>query len=147
MSNGYTEEWLANYEARRGLRNTCKVSKTISQIDFMVPGLKTVSELNQREHWAVKNRRKKDQQESVAIAMLNALRGKRIALPCVVKLTRIGPRRLDEGDNLSSAFKGIRDQIARQLGTDDGGDQVEFQYAQMPIGSRDYSIKVEIRTL
>jgi hypothetical protein len=120
------------------------VSKAISQLDFMVPGLKTVSELNQREHWRVRNVRKRDQQELIAVAMSNALRGKRIELPCVVKLTRIGPRKLDEGDNLSSAFKGIRDQIARHLGTDDGGDQVEFRYAQMPIGSRDYAVKVEI---
>jgi hypothetical protein len=112
----------------------------------MVPGLKTVSELNQREHWGAKNRRKQDQQEQVAVAMLNALRGKRIELPCVVKLIRIGPKKLDEGDNLSSAFKGIRDQIARQLGTDDGGDRVRFEYAQMPIGSRDYAVKVEIKS-
>lgn len=120
------------------------MARTISQIDFCVPGCKTVSELNQREHWAAKNRRKQDQQEAVAIAMLNALRGRKVQIPCVVKLTRIGPKKLDEGDNLSSAFKGIRDQIARQLGVDDGSDQVEFQYSQMPIGSRDYAVKVEI---
>lgn len=120
------------------------MSKTIKQVDFMVPGLKTVSELNDRSHWGAKNRRKQDQQQLIAVAMSNALRGQRIELPCVVKLTRIGPKKLDEGDNLSSAFKGIRDQVARQLGTDDGGDQVEFQYAQMPIGSRDYAVKVEI---
>lgn len=76
--------------------------------------------------------------------MLNALRGRKVQIPCVVRLTRIGPKKLDEGDNLSSAFKGIRDQIARQIGVDDGGDQVEFQYSQMPIGSRDYAVKVEI---
>lgn len=120
------------------------MSETIRSLDFMVPGLKTVSELNQREHRSVKNRRKRDQQLAVAVAMMNALRGKRIELPCVVKLTRIGPKKMDTGDNLSSAFKGIRDQIARQLGTDDGGDEVEFQYAQMPIGSRDYAVKIEI---
>lgn len=121
------------------------MSKTIKQIDFMVAGLKTVSELNVREHWGAKNRRKRDQQEHVAVAMLNALRGNRIELPCVVKLTRIGPRRLDNGDNLPSAFKGIRDEISRRLGVDDGGDQVQFEYAQMPIGSRDYAVKVEIK--
>ena len=123
------------------------MSRTVSQIDFMVPGCKTVSELNQREHWAVKNRRKNDQQEAVAVAMLNALRGRKVQLPCSVTLTRIGPRKLDAGDNLSSAFKGIRDQISRQLGVDDGGDQVEFHYSQMPIGSRDYAVKVQITSL
>lgn len=123
------------------------MSKTISQIDFAVPNCKTVSELNVREHWRVRNRRKQDQQEAVAIAMLNALRGRKVELPCVVKLTRIGPKKLDNGDNLSSAFKGIRDQISRHLGVDDGGDQVEFQYDQMPIGSREYAVKVEISAM
>lgn len=122
------------------------MSARLKQIDFMVPNCKTVSELNQREHWAIKNRRKNDQQEAVAIAMLNALRGRKVELPCVVKLTRIGPKRLDNGDNLSSAFKGIRDQISRQLGVDDGGDQVEFVYDQMPVGTRDYSVKVSINS-
>lgn len=112
----------------------------------MVADCKTVSELNQREHWAVKNKRKKGQQEQVALAMLDALNGRKIQVPCVVTLTRIGPRKLDAGDNLSSAFKGIRDQIARQLGVDDGGDQVEFRYEQMAVGVRDYAVKIEIKS-
>lgn len=110
----------------------------------MVPGLKTVSELNQREHWGAKNRRKLDQQEQIAVAMLNALRGKRIELPCVVKLTRIGPKKMDN-DNLAGAMKYCQDQIARQLGVDDGDEsKVIFHHCQMPIGSRDYAVKVSI---
>lgn len=97
-----------------------------------------------REHWRVKNRRKQDQQEAVAIAMYGALRGRRLQLPCVVKLTRIGPKKMDS-DNLAGALKGCQDQIARQLGVDDGDEsKVRFYHYQMPIGSRDYSIKVEI---
>jgi len=120
------------------------MSKTIKQIDFMVPGLKTVSEMNQREHWGAKNRRKQDQQEQVAVAMLNALRGKRVELPCVVKMTRIGPKKMDN-DNLAGAMKHCQDQIARQLGVDDGDEsKVIFHHYQMPIGSRDYAVKVEI---
>ena len=122
------------------------MSKTIKAIDFMVPGLKTVSEMNQREHWAAKNRRKQDQQEHVAVEMLNALRGKRIELPCVVKMTRIGPKKMDN-DNLAGAMKHCQDQIARQLGVDDGDEsKVIFHHYQMPIGSRDYAVKVEIET-
>lgn len=120
------------------------MSKTIKQIDFMVPGLKTVSEMNRREHWGAKNRRKKDQQEQVAVAMLNALRGKRVELPCIVKMTRIGPKKMDN-DNLAGAMKHCQDQIARQLGADDGDEsKVIFHHYQMPIGSRDYAVKVEI---
>lgn len=123
------------------------MSKTISQIDFLIPNCKTVSEMNDRSHWAARNKRKREQQELVAAYMHNALGGRKVELPCVVMLTRIGPRKLDAGDNLSAAFKGIRDAVARQLGVDDGSDQVEFRYDQMPIGSRDYSVKVSIHSL
>jgi hypothetical protein len=118
--------------------------KTIRNVDFLVPGLKTVSEMNQREFWAARLRRKKDQQEQVAVAMLNALRGRKVELPCVVKLTRIGPKKMDN-DNLAGALKHCQDQVARQLGVDDGDEsKVIFLHYQMPIGSRDYAVKVEI---
>lgn len=118
--------------------------KTVSQIDFLVPGCKTVSELNQREHWAARNRRKNDQQEQVAIAMLNVLRGRKVQLPCSVTLTRIGPKKMDN-DNLAGALKHCQDQIARQLGVDDGDEsKVKFYHYQMPTGSRDYAVKVSI---
>jgi hypothetical protein len=123
------------------------MKQTITSLDFQVP-VKTVSELNQREHWAVKNKRKQLQQLEVMAVLNNNLRGRSVQLPCLVKLTRIGPRKLDEGDNLSSAFKGIRDQIAKQLGADDGDtDTIRFEYAQMPIGMREYGVRVTINSV
>lgn len=117
--------------------------KTIRQLDFMAP-IKTVSEANGREHWAVKNARKLNQQTAVMVWMGNALKGRQIALPCVVKITRIGPRKLDS-DNLLSSMKGIRDEIARILKVDDGDEsKVRFDYDQMPVGIRDYGVKVKI---
>jgi hypothetical protein len=116
----------------------------ITHIDFAVPNCKTVSEMNAREHWHIRHRRKQDQQEAVAIAMYSALRGRKIQLPCVVKLTRIGPKKLDS-DNLAGALKFCQDQIARQLGVDDGDEsKVTWHHYQMPTGSRDYAVKVEI---
>lgn len=110
----------------------------------MVPNCKTVSEMNSREHWGARNRRKQDQQEAVAVAMINALRGRKVELPCTVKLIRIGPKKMDN-DNLAGAMKHCQDQIARQLGVDDGDEsKVRFYHYQMPVGSRDYAIKVEI---
>lgn len=121
--------------------------KTISQIDFMVPGLRTVSEANSREHWAVKHQRKKSQQREIAVAMQNALCGRRIELPCVVRLTRIGPNRMDD-DNLIRSCKGVRDILALKLGADDGDEsKIRFEYSQMPIGSRTYGLKVEISAM
>lgn len=120
--------------------------KSIRQVDFGAP-VRTVSESNSREHWAVRNRRKREQQELIAVAMQNATRGQQIELPCQVTLTRIGPRRLDSHDNLRSCFKGIVDQICKKLNVDDGSDQVRFEYTQMPNKSRNYSVKIAIRSL
>lgn len=121
------------------------MSKTISRIDFLVPNLRTVSEANSREHWAVKNKRKQEQQTEVALAMQNALRGRKIELPCVVKLTRIGPKKLDD-DNLARSCKGVRDILAQKLGADDGDtEKIKFEYEQMPVSVRQYGLKVEIR--
>lgn len=111
-------------------------------MDFYVP-IKTVSEANQREHWAVKHKRKLAQQEAVTVVMQNYLRRQKVSLPCTVKFTRIGPRKLDT-DNLAGAFKAIRDAVARRLGVDDGDDRVTWEYDQKPTGNIVYGVKVEI---
>ncbi len=106
--------------------------------------IKTVSESNQRDHWRVKNARKTAQQEEVRIEWLKAIRRRPIYLqmPYRVRLTRLAARRLDD-DNLQSAFKGIRDQIARLLGIDDGDDRISFEYAQEKL-SRAYAVRIEV---
>ena len=50
-------------------------------------------------------------------------------LPCVVTMTRVSPRGLDD-DNLRSALKATRDGIADKLGVDDRSPLVEWRYAQ-----------------
>lgn len=122
------------------------MSKTIRSLDFNVPGLKTVSEMNDRSHWAVKNRRKQGQQELVAVAMYNALKGRKVELPCTVKLTRVGPKPLDV-DNLAGSQKHVQDQVARQLGVDDGDtSKVSWEYAQTPIRIREYAVRISINS-
>lgn len=112
-------------------------------IEFSAP-IKTVSEANRREHWVDKRKRRIAQQQEVDAELLRALgRNRKVPLPCVVTLTRIAPRKLDD-DNLRSAFKGIRDAIAARLGVDDGSDQIRFEYQQIPVRSRTYWIKVGI---
>jgi hypothetical protein len=100
--------------------------------------MKLPSVANMREHWTTKARRVKVQRSTVALAMLVEKRAlldlhARLArgedLRCV--LTRLSPRKLDS-DNLESAFKAIRDEVARQLGVDDGGDRVEWVCKQLP---------------
>lgn len=119
---------------------------TIQQLDFQAP-IRTVSEANQREHWAIKFKRKKDQQLEMLVALQNNLVGKKVKLPCVVKLTRIGPKPLDS-DNLAGAMKHVQDAIAKKLGIDDGDtEKIRWEYHQFPIRIREYAVKVSIQSL
>lgn len=95
--------------------------------------IKTVSELNRREHWAARARRVKAQRSAVTLA----LRCSRVQpadelLPATrlrVLLVRVGARRLD-GDNLQGALKAVRDAVAEWIGVDDGSQVYEWVYAQ-----------------
>jgi len=112
-------------------------------IEFFAP-IRIVSEANLREHWAVKNRRKTTQQTEMIIVLRNVLRqSPKITLPCVVTLTRIGPRKIDD-DNLANGCKGIRDAIAHELDVDDGDSRITFHYDQEVIGKREYGVRVKI---
>lgn len=90
---------------------------------------------NLREHWAEKHRRIKEQRRLAIVVPKQPL-------PCIVTLTRIGPKRLDD-DNLSGAFKGVRDGIADRLGVDDADPLIEWRYAQEK-GA--YGIRITIET-
>jgi hypothetical protein len=80
--------------------------------------LKIVSEANQREHWAPKRRRRRAQQE-LMLAHLLANRDKLPPFPVSVQFTRYGIQPLDN-DNLTGAFKHVRDEIASFYKVDDG---------------------------
>lgn len=119
---------------------------TIQQLDFQVP-VKTVSEANLREHYMAKYRRKQEQQLEMMVVLQNNLIGRKVKLPCVVRLTRIGPKALDT-DNLAGAFKHVQDAIAHKLGVDDGDtEKIRWEYHQFPIRIRDYAVKVEIKSV
>ncbi len=118
---------------------------TIRGLEFDAP-IKVISEANCRDHWTVRSRRRKAQQAEIDIMLLNALQGRKVELPCVVKLTRVAPKILDS-DNLQSAFKATRDAIARRIGVDDGDPRIEFEYDQEAIGRREYNIQVQINSV
>ena len=81
---------------------------------------------------------KRDQRTYVAFM----LAGKRCPpMPVVVTLTRIGKKLLDD-DNLASAFKHARDQVAHWAGVDDGSPLYTWRYEQR-IG-KEYGIEIEI---
>jgi hypothetical protein len=102
--------------------------------------MRLLSAANLREHWAAKARRVKQQRQ--AVAMFIGGRPKP-ALPVVVTLVRIAPRALD-GDNLQSAFKAPRDEIARWLGCQDNDPRVTWVYGQRRAGVGEYAVVVRV---
>ena len=103
-----------------------------------IDGMKTYSEANQREHWARKNARVNEQKRRVFMALSGAsFRAYIKTPPRLVKIIRIGKRNLDS-DNLASAFKATRDQVAASLGINDGSPSTAWAYGQErgPVGVR-----------
>lgn len=105
-------------------------------IELELP-LRIESVANLREHWAVKARRTK-QHRHLACALVPGH-----ALPCVVTLTRIAPRALDD-DNLRSGLKAVRDGVADRLGIDDRDPRVKWRYGQRPGKAKQYAVLVRI---
>lgn len=116
------------------------VPKDSRDLCIKIP-IRTVSELNQREHWAVRAKRNKSQQQAVGL-FLNTC--KPIRVPADVWLTRIAPRNLDQG-NLEASFKHVQDAVAKWLGVDDGDrDNVIWRYDQRKGKPKEYGVIIEI---
>lgn len=88
-----------------------------------VAGLVHVAEMACRAHW-----------------------GAPLALPLLVTLTRIAPRRLDS-DNIVGAFKSIRDGIAKWLRVDDRTSNVRWRIRQARRGAGVYAVTIELGSL
>ncbi len=104
--------------------------------------IRTVSELNQAEHWTKRHRRRKKQKREVFYELASAST-KKPSLPCDIWLTRIAPRKMD-GDNLQSSFKAVRDAIADWMGFDDGDDRLQWRYDQRSGEPKEYAILIQI---
>lgn len=120
-------------------------SAPLMNLEFDAPII-TVSEANRREHWTARSLRRRLQRTAMTVFLKNALQGRSIQLPCLVKLTRIGPKAMDS-DNLAGSQKGLRDAIAQVLGVDDGDPRIKFDYAQEAIGRREYNVRVSITSV
>lgn len=90
-----------------------------SHFDLYVP-VELVSEANQREHWAVKSKRKKRQRELVRLYWKLA-GAPMIEPPVKMKLIRLhtSRRKIRDFDNLVGSFKAVIDEMAELLGVDD----------------------------
>ncbi len=112
---------------------------SLTSITVILP-IRTVSEANVREHWAVKAKRAKAQRDA-AFLMLRRYRRTFSGTKLHVILTRIGKRELDS-DNLARSFKAVRDGIADAFGTDDGADRWTWEYRQE---KGEYSVRVDVK--
>lgn len=104
--------------------------------------IRTVSESNVRTHWAQRAKRAKGQRLTVALRLRPEVIGRRV-MPCVVTLTRISPRMLDD-DNLRGATKAVRDGVADALGVDDRDPRVAWLYDQAKGKPKECAVRIAI---
>lgn len=104
----------------------------------------TVSEANQREHWAPKAKRVAHQR-AIARLMTQQHASALPRYPLVVTLTRVAPRPLDSDDNLNGSMKAIRDGIADAMGIKDNDPRVSWRYAQEKGPPHWYAVRVDFK--
>lgn len=102
------------------------------------------SSLNRREHWRVRANRNTSHRAAAFFALRAAVkRFDPAILPCVVTITRIAPRALDD-DNLAGGCKSVRDGVADWLAVDDRDPRVRWVCAQRKGKPHEYSAEVRI---
>jgi len=120
------------------------------QLDVVI-FTKLVSEANVCEHWTKKRKRVKGQQSLVKFLLSEQKPVGSIELPCQVTLTRYCMRKYDD-DNLVSAFKHIRDQVANYLkpglapGQADNDDKISWVYRQVNKTKNRGLIRIQIHS-
>lgn len=94
----------------------------------VVVPMRLPSAANLREHWAVKAKREREQRRWTGLRLRTEAQMRPSAAGAVrsasrvrCTLTRVGPRQLDS-DNVSRAFKAVRDEVAAWVGVDDGDE-------------------------
>lgn len=103
--------------------------------------IKTISENNMREHHMARHRRRQMQRGTVHLVLPMHIRAWRPVGPFAITLVRIAGRKLD-GDNLQGAMKAVRDQVADELGIDDGDEAHEWLYEQRKPRPREIGLQV-----
>lgn len=121
-----------------------RMQKVELKISQFIP-VQTVSELNTHQHFRVANRRHQIQKDAVRKMMPRT----GYPQPCVVRLSRVGYRSLDTGDNLPASLKWIRDQLSELIvhsydkpgqpyvikkacGRNDDDPRIVWEYSQDP---------------
>lgn len=105
------------------------LTQTVTPQRLSIP-LRTGPGMNIREHHYERSRRVKRERIATAWAFQAAPHLQRPALPVLVTLTRCGPSRGLDDDNLAGSLKGVRDAVAEWLLVDDADPAIRFAYTQ-----------------
>lgn len=111
-------------------------------ITLYVP-VHTVSEMNVHQHWRRRHKRAQAQHEAVALKFAGMPLP---ALPAVVTFMRISGKTLDD-DNLRSALKFVRDEVAAQYGIDDADPRITWRYTQADDVRARGIVRIDIRPI
>lgn len=120
-------------------------------IHLSIP-IRTSSWNNTRGHWRTTEKRKNTEKQAVwwALYPYADRRAHGIRLPVVVTITRLAPGLLDD-DNLPSATKYMRDEIARWYGVSDApSSPITWVYHQRKTTVRDpvrYAVEITIESV
>lgn len=115
-------------------------------INWQLP-IKTASEANSSEHWAIKSKRHNLQKRWINTAFRKEK--PKISLPCQVTLTRISSRFLDAHDNLRMSLKYVTDAIAANItgdyrpGRADDSKEITWEYQQEKGHPQQVRIEIE----
>lgn len=104
-----------------------------------IPGLRLVSEANERGAWHRGALRAAEQRRLVGLTLRTRAK---IAVPCEVRIIRVAPCALDD-DNLARACKAVRDEVAHWLGIDDRDERVTWHVGQ--VKAKRYGVRILVR--
>ncbi len=124
------------------------------KIEFIIPMTRDLMKEANRpgEHWS-KRKKRHDIQKFLIRSQMNHYLFEEIPRPCIVTMTRIAPRMMDEEENLRYAFKWIKDQLASCIvdehkqfmtGHCDNDPRISWEYRQKKGRVKEYAIKIEI---
>lgn len=118
----------------------------VKSIILFMP-IKTVSELNIREHWTKVRKRAALQRKTAFFEVKRVIGSEDLAyleqLKFEVHLTRFSHKVMD-GDNLQAAFKHVRDGIADALKIDDGDERIQWFYCQENKKIKEIEVRITI---
>lgn len=115
-------------------------------MQFDVP-IRLTGGLNARDgHWSGRAKRVKAERKCVAAFAPLPYVWRQLAMEAerfTITLTRVSPRAMDD-DGWVGRAKGIRDEVARLLGIDDGSPRLTWRYRQAKGAPHQHKVEVHV---